>query len=119
MALIPLLRNVKYSDVELRFGQDVADLTKSAESSSLPAKPSKEQGRKWEDELKLAAVRARTAIRSAFRKLEDLLTDTARAKSIEISDGALGIPMVTGALLLKDGIIDRDQYDLLSRLRAL
>lgn len=36
LALIPLLRTVKYSDVELRFGQDVAELARATDNASLP-----------------------------------------------------------------------------------
>jgi hypothetical protein len=118
-SLLPLIRSVKYSDVEIKFGKDVADLAKTAQSTSLPEKPSESLTREWSDITGIASVRPRTAIRSAFRKLEDLMFETARAKNVEIADGAFGMPMVIGALLLKGGIIDTEQYDLLFRLRGL
>ena len=118
-ALIPLVRTVKYSDVEIRFGQEVAELAKTLNASSVPAPPSPAEEYKWEELLRMAQVRPRTAIRMAFRRVEDSISEAARARNIEIADGALGMPMVIGAILLNNGVISGDEYELLSRLRTL
>ena len=117
--LIPLVRTVKYSDVEIRFGEEVAALAKSADAAAVPAQAPAAEKDKWEELMRMAEVRPRTAIRMAFRRVEDAITDAARARNIEIADGALGMPMVIGALLLNKGAISTAQYDLLSRLRRL
>jgi hypothetical protein len=119
VALIPLVRTVKYSDVEIRFGKEVAELAKTADASSVPAQPSQAERERWEDLITLAQVRPRTAIRMAFRRVEETITEAARTRNIEIADGALGMPMVIGAILLNNGAISTGQYDLLSRLRLL
>lgn len=119
LALIPLVRTVKYSDVEIRFGQEVAELAKAVDVSSAPAAHSLAQKDQWEDLIKMADVRPRTAIRMAFRRVEEAITEAARARNIEIADGAQGMPMVIGAILLNGGVISSGEYELLSRLRAL
>jgi hypothetical protein len=118
-ALLPLVRSVKYSDVEIRFGKEVSDLAKSAETSSLPENASIQKQNQWVDIEKLVDARPRTAIRMAFRRLEEGILNVARTKHIEIADGAMGMPMVVGAILLNKGVISSEQYDLLSRLRTL
>jgi hypothetical protein len=65
------------------------------------------------------AQRPRTAIRLAFRRVEESITQIARKKNIDIADGAQGMPMVIGAILLNQGAICAAQYDLLSKLRIL
>ena len=117
--LIPLVRTVKYSDVEIRFGREVAELAKSADAASVPIQTPQAGKDKWEALMRLAQIRPRTAIRMAFRKVEEAITDAARARKIEIADGAQAMPMVIGAILLNNGAITTVQYDLLSRLRQL
>jgi hypothetical protein len=51
--------------------------------------------------------------------VEETITEAARARNIEIADGAQGMPMVIGAILLNNGAISNGQYELLSRLRLL
>ncbi len=119
LALIPLVRTVKYSDVEIRFGQEVAELAKSVDAAAVPAQTPQAGNDKWEELMRMAEVRPRTAIRMAFRRVEEAITEAARARNVEIADGAQGMPMVIGAILLNNGVISTAQYDLLSRLRRL
>jgi len=118
-ALIPLLRTVKYSDVEIRFGQEVEALAKSMDGAAIPAQQSQAEEDKWEELRRIAQTRPRTAIRMAFRMVENSIVETARARHIDIADGAMGMPMIIGAILLNNGVISGDEYELLSRLRAL
>ena len=74
---------------------------------------------KWEELRRIAQVRPRTAIRMAFRMVEDSIVETARVRHVDIADGAMGMPMIIGAILLNNGVISGDEYELLSRLRAL
>ncbi len=113
--LIPLLRTVKYSDVEIRFGKEVAELSASAAAATLPSDPPD----KWEDLLRIAKVRPRSAIRRAFDRVHESIIEFARRKGIELSEAAVAMPMVVGAFLLAAGAITAEQYDLLSKLRAL
>jgi hypothetical protein len=115
--LIPLLRTVKYSDVEIRFGKEVAELAKTADTSALPAQFP--EPNRWEDLMAMAEDRPRTAIRLAFRRIEDAMVQLARDKSIPIADSVHGWPLVIAAILLNQGAISTAQYDLLSKLRLL
>ncbi len=119
LALIPLVRTVKYSDVEIQFGKEVAELVKAAEGTSLPNEPLKGSRNPWEDLIVLADVRPRSAIRSAWRRVEDAALAAAKNKNIEIADAAQNMPMVVGSILLNQGAISTSQYDLLSKLRSL
>lgn len=118
LALIPLVRTVKYSDVEIQFGKEVADLVKAA-GTSLPNEPLKGGRNPWEDLIVLADVRPRSAIRSAWRRVEDAAFAAANNKNIEVADAARNMPMVVGSILLNQGVISTSQYDLLSKLRSL
>jgi hypothetical protein len=119
-ALVPLLRSVKYSDVELQFGKEIAELARTAESSSLPqVQTSTDPKDPWSEIATLAEVRPRTAIRLAFRKVEESALEAARKRNIEITDAAAGMPMVVGAILLGNGVISSAQYDILTKLRKL
>jgi hypothetical protein len=119
-ALIPLLRTVKYSDVEIRFGKEVAELAKSTELSSLSKGhilPPAQQAPS--DLTKMAEVRPRTAIRMAFRNVEQAILEVAHRRNIEVTDAATGMPMVVGSILLNQGVMSNDQYELLTKLRIL
>jgi hypothetical protein len=116
LALIPLVRTVKYSDVEIHFGQEVAELKKTAVIANLSPGPKQNQ---WESLIRLADVRPRTAIRSAWGHIETSIRELARKKNTEITDAAEGMPMVIGALLLNQAAITTDQYVLMQKLRVL
>jgi len=45
LALVPLVSTAKYSDAEIRFGKQVAELVKTTDSSSIPAHPSQAKRR--------------------------------------------------------------------------
>jgi len=118
-SLIPMLRTVKYSDVEIKFGKEVSELAMSANVSSLPSNLSESKISPWEDLISLAKVRPRTAIRSAWQRVEQAALQLTKDRNIEVSEASMSMPMVVGAILLNQGAISTSQYDLLSRLRAL
>lgn len=119
LALIPLVRTVKYSDVEIQFGKEVAELAKAADGTSLPKEPSKGDRNPWEDLIVLADVRPRSAIRAAWHRVEEAELQAVENKNIEIAGAARTMPMVVGAILLNEGILSQPQYELLSKLRSL
>jgi hypothetical protein len=116
LALIPLVRTVKYSDVEIHFGQEVAELKKTADIANMAAGPKQDQ---WESLIRLADVKPRTAIRSAWGHIETSIRELAKKKNTDITDAAENMPMVIGALLLNQGAIAADQYVLMQKLRIL
>jgi hypothetical protein len=118
-ALIPLLRTVKYSDVEIRFGQEVAALKRTTDIADLPSRESNPKQNQWESLSRLADVRPRTAIRSAWSQVESSIRGLAKKKNTEITDAAEGMPMVIGAILLNEGAISSQQYELMQKLRML
>jgi hypothetical protein len=48
LALIPLVRTVKYSDVEIRFGQEVAELKRATDIAELPPQRNNPKQNQWE-----------------------------------------------------------------------
>jgi hypothetical protein len=70
LALIPLVRTVKYSDVGIRFGQEVAELKRTTDIADLPSQQGSPQKNQWESLSRLTEVRPRTAIRSAWSQVE-------------------------------------------------
>jgi len=119
LALIPLVRTVKYSDVEIRFGQELAELSKSADIADLSSGGGSEKQNQWESLIRLADVRPRTAIRVAWGQIESSIRELAKKRKTEITDAADGMPMVIGAILLNQGAISGDQYVLMQKLRML
>ena len=121
--LVPLLRRLKYSDLELQFGREVAEATKEAEVVTLGSSDKRivEETKRqvWEDVIQLASARPRTAIREAWRRVETALHDLAKARGLEVAPTAWSMPMVLGALMLNSGVISDAQYSMLNRLRRL
>src|SRR5215218_6571872 len=73
--LVPLLRKLKYSDVELTFGKEVAQLEHTAAAAGLLVSSSMTHER--ETLIRLAQVRPRSAIRGAWEKVESSLVKLA------------------------------------------
>jgi hypothetical protein len=121
-ALVPLLRKLKYSDLELQFGREVAELKGAADAVSLPGEKATSEQRNadtWQELVRLAAARPRSAIRGAWQEVEGALKRTATGHGLQAAPGAWSMPMVLGALLLNAGVVTEAHYDLLSRLRRL
>jgi len=79
-ALVPLLRKLKYSDLELQFGREVAELKGAADAASLPVQKQPSEQRDadtWQGLVRLAAARPRSAIRGAWQEVEAALKRTA------------------------------------------
>jgi hypothetical protein len=119
VGLLPLIRKLKYSDVEIQFGQEVAELKLAAAASIQPAKVEATRKPIWEELVQLAAVRPRTAILQAWQQVEATLIGTAKNRHLEVAPAVWQMPMVLGALMLNAGKISVHQYDFLSRLRQL
>jgi hypothetical protein len=119
LALIPLVRTVKYSDVEIRFGQEVAELKRTTDFADLAPQRGSPKQNQWESLSRLAEVRPRTAIRNAWSQVESSIRELAKKKNTEITDAAEGMPMVIGAILLNQGAITIQQYELMQKLRML
>jgi|SRR5215471_3304247 len=117
--LVPLIRTSKYSDVELPFGREVAELKiATAASIGSPNLEAKQQPM-WEDLTRLASVRPRTAILQAWQQVEATLTRVARNRHVEAAPAVWQMSMVLGAVMLNQEKISAPQYELLSKLRQL
>jgi len=116
-----LIRTLKYSDVEIQFGREVAELKMSAAAASIQPRAEEVSENKslWEDLVRLAAVRPRTAIRQAWRQVEVALDRLAKARHVEAAPAVWQMPMVLGALLLNAGVLSQHQYEMLSKVRQL
>lgn len=119
MAIVPLVRTVKYSDVEIRFGQEVAELKKAADTADLPKQKTASQNDQWQTLMRLAEVRPRTAIRASWRQVEATMDQLATEKGVQVADAAQSMPMVIGAILLNQGFLSTPQYELMQKLRLL
>jgi hypothetical protein len=119
LALIPLVRTVKYSDVEIRFGQEIAELKRTTEIAELKGGGADLKHDRWESLSRLVDVRPRTAIRMAWNQIDNSIRELAKRKDVGITDAAEGMPMVIGALLLNQGVISTQQYQLMQNLRML
>jgi|HubBroStandDraft_3_1064219.scaffolds.fasta_scaffold260217_2 hypothetical protein len=119
VGLLPLIRKLKYSDVEIQFGREVAELKLTAAASIQPGKAEATRQPIWEELVRLAAVRPRTAILQAWQQVEATLIGMAKNRHLEVAAAVWQMPMVLGALMLNAGRISSQQYDFLTRLRQL
>jgi hypothetical protein len=119
--LLPLIRRVKYSDLEVQFGREVAEVKNAAEAASLRSEPEtlKTTGVLWENLIRLASVRPRSAIREAWHQVESTLERVAKSRNLQAAPAVWSMPMVLGALMLNEGLISESQYNLLNRIRIL
>lgn len=119
--LVPLVRKLRYSDVELTFGKEVAELEDTAAAAGLRITTASSglDDLERENLIRLAQVRPRSAIRGAWEKVESGLVKLAQQRNLSPEPVVWTMPMVLGALMLNSGIISEAQYDLLSRLREL
>ena len=119
IGVLPLVRTLKYSELELSFGREIAAVRDAADDAAI--KPATEAARPqaWEDLMRLAVVRPRSAIREAWRQVESALARAAKARNLQVAEGVWSMPMVLGSLMLNAGIMSDAQYSLLNRLRRL
>ena len=117
-ALLPFLRTIKYSDVELQFGREVARSETVAERLPIPVE-SETLRQTRESLVQLAAVRPRTAIRETWRAVENAVLEAAKREHLELAPSARSMPMVVGSLMFNKGIISETQYQVLSQLRQI
>jgi len=117
--LVPLIRTVKYSDVEVQFGREVADLKATAAVSIQPASIESRQQPIWEDLIRLAATRPRTAVSRAWQQVELALMTAAKKHDLDVAPAVWQMPMILGAIMLNKEKNSTEQYELLSRLRQL
>ena len=120
-SLMPLIRRLKYSDLELQFGREVAEVKDAAETAALRSARDAREAREgtWEDLTRLASVRPRSAIRAAWDQVESTLMRVAKDRNLQAAPAVWSMPMVVGALLLNAGVMSDAQYNLLYRLRHL
>jgi len=119
ISLLPLVRTLKYSELEVSFGREIAAVREAADDAAI--RPSAEGSRPqvWEDLMRLAAVRPRSAIRGSWRQVESAMARVAKARELQVAEGVWSMPMVLGSLMLNAGFMSDAQYGLLSRLRRL
>jgi len=120
-SLTPLIRRLKYSDLELQFGREVADVKETTETAALKTAQKAEVAEKevWQELMQLASVRPRNAVRAAWHQVESTLMRVAKDRNLQAAPAAWSMPMVIGALLLNAGVISDTQHKLLYRLRQL
>jgi hypothetical protein len=108
-ALVPFLRTIKYSDVELQFGREVAKSETVAEK--LPPSSANKPLQQTRDSLvQLAAVRPRTAIRESWKAVENAVLECATRERLELAPSARSMPMVVGSLIFNRGTVSETQY---------
>jgi hypothetical protein len=119
ISLLPLVRTLKYSELELSFGREIAAVRDAADDAAI--KPAAEAARPqaWEGLMHLAGVRPRSAIREAWHHVESALARAAKARNLQVAEGVWSMPMVLGSLMLNAGLMSDAQYSLLNRLRRL
>jgi hypothetical protein len=87
--------------------------------SIQPASIESRQQPIWEDLIRLAATRPRTAVSRAWQQVELALMTAAKKHDLDVAPAVWQMPMILGAIMLNKEKISAEQYELLSRLRQL
>ena len=119
ISLLPLVRTLKYSELEVSFGREIAAVREAADDAEIQSSVGGARPQVWEDLTRLSAVRPRSAIRDAWRHVEAALARVAKARRLQVAEGVWSMPMVLGSLMLNAGFMSDAQYSLLNRLRRL
>jgi len=119
ISLLPLVRTLKYSELEVSFGRELAAVREAADAAAIQPVAEGAKPQVWEDLMRLAAIRPRSAIRDAWRQVESAVARVAKARKLQVAEGVWSMPMVLGSLMLNAGLISDAQYSLLNRLRRL
>ena len=90
--LIPLVRELKYKDLNIKFGEELEELTDQADEANLPPVRLSEEmiieftpeADFWESIEKISDISPRAAIVEAWRRVEWALHDYFRNNNIEI-----------------------------------
>ena len=64
-SLVPLVRTLKYSDIEVSFGREVTETRNAADAAAIKPVSETSRPQRWDDLIRLASVRPRSAIRNA------------------------------------------------------
>ena len=118
--LLPLLRRLKYKDLEVEFAREVQELREEAEAA-LPPLPTGAPPRIPEEEalLKLVSVSPRAAVVEAWRVVEGAARRALEARGEPIEPGKpLSGPQLTKTLMYRQ-VLDHAARSLLDRLRML
>ena len=118
--LIPLLRHVKYKDLELEFAQEVQQLREEAEAALRPLTSPPPRVTAEEDSLThLAAMSPRSAVVEAWRLVESSARYAIEARGVPAEGGRpVNGPQLTRALGRTE-VLDRETRGLMDRLRML
>lgn len=118
--LIPLLRRVRYKELEVEFAREVQELREEA-AAALPPLPAGPPPRIPEEEalFKLVSVSPRAAVVEAWRLVEGAARRALEARGEPIESGRpLSGPQLKRALMYRQ-ILDDAARSLLDRLRML
>lgn len=118
-ALIPLLRRLKYKDLELEFAQEVRELREKADASLRPLAAPPTRVPEEDSLLDLAAVSPRSAVVEAWRLVESSARRAIEARGA-LSEGTRSLtgPQLTRALGRAE-VLDEPTRSVIDRLRML
>ena len=118
-ALIPLLRRLKYKDLELEFAQEVRELREKADASLRPLAAPPARVPEEDSLLELAAVSPRSAVVEAWRLVEASARRAIEARGVQ----AEGVRSLTGPQITRElgraEVLDEPTRSVIDRLRML
>ena len=119
IALIPLLRSLKYGDLEIDFEKGLAEAELAA-GVELPTKDIQAPKNTIRSELAdMALTSPQAAAIEAWRRVENALVTLARSRQIDVAPAVWAMPLVLSAFMLGDGVITQSQHELVLRLKNL
>lgn len=119
LELVPLIKKLKYKELELEFSQQVMDLKVEARSAFNPEVPGVTTKPVKSKALELVSISTRSAIIEAWIELETVAMEVAMSFWSESHvKGAKSIPRL-GEYLFKCKVIDEKQLNVFNGLRKL
>lgn len=118
--LIPLLRRLKYKDLELEFGRRVAEVkAEASEELPPPQPPAAYEAAEEQTLLELAKLSPRAAVTEAWRQVEVAAIEAARRNDISVSPSEAMSPTRVLRALERHRVIDAGKLGLMHDLRGL
>lgn len=115
LAMLPLVRRLRYGSLELDFGRRVHELAAEVDKE-LPAVADEPLAERL---AQLARLSPRAAVLEAWLALEAAAAEASRREGLDLTSRERRTPLLLGQALEQAGILDEQKLEIFHRLRNL
>jgi hypothetical protein len=116
LELIPLLKYLRYKDLELDFGKQVNELAAEfPQELSIKARDVQLD----EHTIRLANLSPRAVILESWLRVEEAAIEASKRRGLKLTSREVKTPIVLGHALEEAGVLDKNKMEIYHRLRNL